>query len=101
MIDKTKPERTRKRVQVLLMPEIYDEVEKISKLGGVPMGVLLAELLADSKPALVMIREALEAAKKQDLSLALDRIQSVLLDGIGDGIELSKAIHDEKNKIVK
>ncbi len=101
MSDTSKPERLRKRVQVLLMPDIYEEVEKISKLGGVPMGVLLAELLADSKPALVMIREALEAAKRQDLSGAIDRIQSGLLDGIGEGVELSKQIHEVKQKTQK
>lgn len=101
MSDTSKPERLRKRVQVLLMPDIYEEVEKISKLGGVPMGVLLAELLADSKPALVMIREALEKAKQQDLSGALERIQSGLLDGMGQGIDLAKQIESDKASIKK
>lgn len=99
--DAEKQEKPRKRVQVLLMPDIYEEVEKISKLGGVSMGSLLAELLSDSKPALVMIREALEAAKKQDLSGAIDRLQSGLLDGLGQGIELSKQMHEEKQKAQK
>lgn len=101
MSDTSKPERLRKRVQVLLMPDIYEEVEKISKLGGVPMGVLLAELLADSKPALVMIREALEKAKQQDLSGALERIQSGLLDGMGQGIDLAKQIESDKASLKK
>lgn len=101
MSDENKPEKGRKRVQVLLTPDIYEEVEKISKLGGVSMGSLLAELLADSRPALTMIREALEAAKKQDLSGAIGRIQSGLLDSIGDSVELSKQLHEEKNKIQK
>lgn len=95
------PEKPRKRVQVMLTQEIYDEVEKISKIGGVSIGSLLADLLVDTKPALVMIREALEAAKKQDLSSAIDRLQSGLLDGLGQGVELSKQMHEEKQKLQK
>lgn len=94
-------EKPRKRVQVMLTQEIYDEVEKISKIGGVSIGSLLADLLVDTKPALVMIREALEAAKKQDLSSAIDRLQSGLLDGLGQGVELSKQMHEEKQKLQK
>lgn len=101
MSDNSKPERLRKRIQVLLTPDIYEEVEKIAKLGNISMGSLLADLLSDSKPSLVMIREALEAAKKQDLSGAISRIQSGLLDSLGDGVELSKQLHEEKNKIQK
>ncbi len=93
-----KQEKPRKRVQVLLNHDVYEEVEKISKIGGVSIGSLLAELLSDSKPSLVMIREALEKAKQQDLSGALERIQSGLLDGLGQGVELSKQIHEEKLK---
>lgn len=99
--DAKKQENPRKRVQVLLAPDIYDEVEKLSKLGGISVGSLLAELLSDCKPALVMIRETFEAAKKNDLSAAMDRIQSGLLDSVGEGVELSKHIHEERKKIQK
>ena len=101
MSDSSKPEKARKRVQVLLTPDIYDEVEKISKLGGISMGSLLADLLVDSKPALVMIREALEKAKQQDLSGAIDRLQAGLLDGMGQGIELAKDMNEQKSKLQK
>jgi hypothetical protein len=101
MSDISKPEKARKRVQVLLTPDIYEEVEKISKLGGISMGSLLADLLVDSKPALVMIREALEKAKQQDLTGALERIQSGLLDGMGQGVDLAKQIESEKANFKK
>lgn len=99
--DVEKQEKPRKRIQVLLTHDIYEEVEKISKLGGVSMGSLLAELLSDSKPALVMIREALEKAKQQDLSGALERIQSGLLDGMGQGVDLAKQIESDKAALKK
>ena len=99
--DIEKQDKPRKRVQVLLTHDIYEEVEKISKLGGVSMGSLLAELLSDSKPALVMIREALEKAKQQDLSGALERIQSGLLDGMGQGVDLAKQIESDKAALKK
>jgi hypothetical protein len=99
--DVEKQEKPRKRVQVLLTHDIYEEVEKISKLGGVSMGSLLAELLSDSKPALVMIREALEKAKQQDLSGALERIQAGLLDGMGQGVDLAKQIASDKASLKK
>lgn len=99
--DVEKQEKPRKRVQVLLNHDVYEEVEKISKIGGVSIGSLLAELLSDSKPALVMIREALEKAKQQDLSGALDRIQSGLLDGMGHGVDLAKQIEADKAALKK
>lgn len=99
--DIEKQEKPRKRVQVLLHHEVYEEVEKISKIGGVSIGSLLAELLADSKPALVMIREALEKAKQQDLSGAIDRLQAGLLDGMGHGVELAKEMNQQKTKLQK
>jgi hypothetical protein len=99
--DVEKQEKPRKRIQVLLTHDIYEEVEKISKLGGVSMGSLLAELLSDSKPALVMIREALEKAKQQDLSGALERIQSGLLEGMGQGVDLAKQIESDKASLKK
>ena len=99
--DVEKQEKPRKRIQVLLTHDIYEEVEKISKLGGVSMGSLLAELLSDSKPALVMIREALEKARQQDLSGALERIQSGLLEGMGQGVDLAKQIQSDKAALKK
>ncbi len=101
MSESSKPERLRKRIQVLLTPDIYEEVEKISKLGNISMGSLLADLLSDSKPALVMIREALEKAKQQDLTGALERIQSGLLDGMGQGVDLAKQIESDKAALKK
>ncbi len=101
MSDISKPEKARKRVQVLLTHDIYEEVEKISTLGGISMSSLLADLLVDSKPALVMIREALEKAKQQDLTGALERIQSGLLDGMGQGVDLAKQIESEKANFKK
>ena len=91
----------KKRVQVMLTQEIYDEVELISKLGGVSMGSLLAELLSDTKPALQMIREALEQAKKQDLSGALGRLQSGLLDASEETGTMAKDIDQLKQQLPK
>jgi hypothetical protein len=48
-----------------------------------------------------MIREALEKAKQQDLSGALDRIQSVVLDGMGQGVDLAKQIESDRASLKK
>lgn len=90
-----------KRVQVLLPPEVFEVVEQISALGGVSISALLAEIIVESKDGLVMILEALQKAKQQDLSGAIDRLQSGLLDGMGQGIELAKQMNEEKTKLLK
>ena len=90
-----------RRVQVLLAPEVFEVVEQISALGGVSISALLAEIITESKDGLVMILEALQKAKQQDLSGAIDRLQSGLLDGMGQGIELAKQMNEEKTKLLK
>jgi hypothetical protein len=90
-----------RRVQVLLSPEVFEVVEQISALGGVSISALLAEIITESKGGLVMILEALQKAKQQDLSGAIDRLQSGLLDGMGQGVELVKQMNTEKNKLQK
>jgi len=90
-----------KRVQVMLTPEIFEIVEKISAIGGVSISSLLAEIITESKDGLVMILEALQKAKEQDLSGAIDRIQSGLLDSMGQGIDLAKQMNEEKTKLLK
>lgn len=90
-----------RRVQVLLSPEVFEVVEQISALGGVSISALLAEIITESKDGLVMILEALQKAKQQDLSGAIDRLQSGLLDGMGQGIELAKQMNEEKTKLQK
>lgn len=90
-----------KRVQVLLPPEIFEIVEQISAIGGVSISSLLAEIITESKDGLVMILEALQKAKQQDLSGAIDRLQSGLLDGMGQGVELAKQMNEEKTKLLK
>jgi hypothetical protein len=90
-----------RRVQVLLSPEVFEVVEQISALGGVSISALLAEIITESKGGLVMILEALQKAKQQDLSGAIDRLQSGLLDGMGQGVELVKQMNTEKTKLQK
>lgn len=90
-----------KRVQVMLPPEIFEIVEQISAIGGVSISALLAEIITESKGGLVMILEALQKAKQQDLSGAIDRLQSGLLDGMGQGLELTKQMNEEKSKLQK
>lgn len=90
-----------KRVQVMLPPEIFEIVEQISAIGGVSISSLLAEIITESKVGLVMILEALQKAKQQDLSGAIDRLQTGLLDGMGQGLELTKQMNEEKNKLQK
>ena len=90
-----------KRVQVLLPPEIFEIVEQISAIGGVSISSLLAEIVTESKDGLVMILEALQKAKQQDLSGAIDRLQSGLLDGMSHGIELAKDMNEQKAKLQK
>ncbi len=90
-----------KRVQVMLPPEIFEIVEQISALGGVSISSLLAEIITESKGGLLMILEALQKAKQQDLSGAIDRLQSGLLDGMGQGVELAKQMNEEKTKLQK
>jgi len=99
--DIEKQDKPRKRVQVLLHHDIYEEVEKISKIGGISIGSLLAELLADTKPALVMIRESIEKAKLKDLEGALNRLNSGLFDAMEQGAELTKEINEQKTKLQK
>jgi len=90
-----------KRVQVMLTPEIFEIVEQISAIGGVSISALLAEIITESKSGLVMILEALQKAKQQDLSGAIDRLQAGLLDGMGQGIELAKDMNEQKAKLQK
>lgn len=90
-----------KRVQVMLTPEIFEIVEKISATGGVSISGLLSEIITESKDGLVMIMEALEKAKQQDLSGALGRLQSGVLKGVGQGADLAQQINDEKEKLQK
>lgn len=90
-----------KRVQVMLTPEIFEIVEKISAIGGVSISSLLAEIITESKDGLVMILEALQKAKQQDLSGAIDRLQAGLLDGMGQGVDLAKQMNEEKTKLQK
>ncbi len=90
-----------KRVQVLLPPEVFEIVEQISAIGGVSISALLAEIIVESKSGLVMILEALEKAKQQDLSGAIDRLQSGLLDSMGQSVELTKQMNEEKSKLQK
>jgi len=90
-----------RRVQVLLSPEVFEVVEQISALGGVSISALLAEIITESKDGLVMILEALQKAKQQDLSGAIDRLQSGLLDSMGQGIDLAKQMNEEKTKLQK
>jgi len=90
-----------RRVQVLLAPEVFEVVEQISALGGVSISALLAEIITESKSGLVMILEALQKAKQQDLSGAIDRLQAGLLDGMGQGIELAKGMNEQKAKLQK
>jgi hypothetical protein len=90
-----------KRVQVMLTPEIFEIVEQISAIGGVSISSLLAEIITESKGGLVMILEALQKAKQQDLSGAIDRLQSGLLDSMGQGIDLAKQMNEEKAKVQK
>jgi hypothetical protein len=90
-----------KRVQVMLPPEVFEIVEKISAIGGVSISALLAEIITESKDGLVMILEALQKAKQQDLSGAIDRLQSGLLDSMGQGVDLAKQMNEEKTKLQK
>lgn len=90
-----------KRVQVMLTPEIFEIVEQISAIGGVSISSLLAEIITESKGGLVMILEALQKAKQQDLSGAIDRLQSGLLDSMGQGIDLAKQMNEQKAKVQK
>lgn len=90
-----------KRVQVLLPPDVFEVVEQISALGGVSISALLAEIITDSKDGLVMILEALQKAKQQDLSGAIERIQSGLLDSLSQGADLAKQMNEEKTKLLK
>lgn len=90
-----------KRVQVLLPPEVFEVVEQISALGGVSISALLAEIITESKDGLVMILEALQKAKEQDLSGAIDRLQAGLLDGMGQSVDLAKQMNEEKSKLHK
>lgn len=93
--------RIKKRVQVMLPPSTFEVIQEISDLGGVSMGALLAEFITENEDGLKMIRDALKAAKSQDLSGAIDRIQSALLDSMGRGIELSKEMNEHRNKTGK
>jgi hypothetical protein len=90
-----------RRVQVLLAPEVFEVVEQISALGGVSISALLAEIITESKDGLVMILEALQKAKQQDLSGAIERLQSGLLDSMGQGVELAKQMNEDKAKLLK
>lgn len=90
-----------KRIQVQLPPEVFSVVEEISALGGVSMGGLLAEMISENVSGLELIRDALIAAKNHDMSGAIDKIQTMLLDSMGDGVELNKEINKVRNEAKK
>lgn len=89
----------RKRVQVQLPMDIFEIVEEISNLGGVAMGILLAELITENKSGLLLIRDALIAARNNDVSGAIDRLQESLLESMGKSVDLSKEMHEAKKGI--
>ena len=89
----------RKRVQVQLPIEVFEIVEEISNLGGVAMGILLAELITENKSGLLLIRDALIAARNNDVSGAIDRLQESLLDSMGKSVDLSKDMNEAKRVI--
>ena len=89
---------SKKRIQVMLPESTFKIVEEISQLGGVSMGSLLGELVSENESGLVMIRDALKAAKNQDLSGAIDKLQAGLLDSIGQGAELTKEMNELRKK---
>ena len=89
----------RKRVQVQLPIEIFEIVEEISNLGGVAMGILLAELIVENKSGLLLIRDALIAARNNDVSGAIERLQESLLDSMGKSVDLSKDMQEAKRSI--
>ncbi len=89
----------RKRVQVQLPIEVFEIVEEISNLGGVAMGLLLAELITENKSGLLLIRDALIAARNNDVSGAIDRLQESLLDSMGKSVDLSKDMNEAKRVI--
>ena len=90
-----------KRTQVLLPPDVFEIVEKISAIGGVSISSLLSEIISDSKDGLLMILEALEKAKQQDRTGAIERIQSGLLEGVAQGAQLANDLNKEKDKLLK
>ena len=89
----------RKRVQVQLPIEIFEIVEEISNLGGVAMGILLAELIVENKSGLLLIRDALIAARNNDVSGAIERLQESLLDSMSKSVDLSKEMQEAKRSI--
>lgn len=89
----------RKRVQVQLPIEVFEIVEEISNLGGVAMGLLLAELITENKSGLLLIRDALIAARNNDVSGAIERLQESLLDSMGKSVDLSKEMNEAKRVI--
>lgn len=89
----------KKRVQVLLPPDMFELIEEISALGGVAMGVLLAELITENKSGLLLIRDALIAARNNDVSGAIERLQESLLDSMGKSVDLSKDMQEAKRSI--
>lgn len=92
----------KKRVQVQLPLDVFEIVEEISSIGGVAMGVLLAEIIVENKHGLEMIRDAVISAKNQDLSGAIDRLQAGLLDSMSKGMALTKEMNEAKiNKAKK
>jgi hypothetical protein len=88
-----------KRTQVLLPPDVHEIVEKISAIGGVSISSLLSEIITDSKGGLLMILEALEKAKQQDRTGAIERIQSGLLDSVAQGAQMANDLNKEKDKL--
>lgn len=88
-----------KRTQVLLPPDVHEIVEKISAIGGVSISSLLSEIITDSKGGLLMILEALEKAKQQDRTGAIERIQSGLLDSVAQCAQMANDLNKEKDKL--
>ena len=87
---------TSKRIPISLKPELYDLISDLAELQNKPMSRVIVDLVEETKPALVLLRDAIKEVRESDNKEdVLKRLgASILLDGTEQLGKLSKEIKD-------
>ena len=87
---------TSKRIPISLKPELYDLISDLAELQNKPMSRVIVDLVEETKPALVLLRDAIKEVRESDNKEdVLKRLgASILLDGTEQLGKLSREIKD-------
>lgn len=89
------PQRPSQRVLLSLPPDLYNTVTRLSKAMSKPRAEIIRELLGEMKPALEIMADGLEQAKKGQKRKALLAMQKMTGEALK---ELAEAISPTEPK---